>query len=67
MTNTDTANYSYTYFATNADARAFTGYDNLGGYTVLTPIPEPGAWSLLGLGGLGILFFRRRKKTAQTA
>ncbi len=67
VTNTDTANYSYTYFATNAAAQAFTGYDDLGGYTVLTPVPEPGAWRLIGLGCLAILFFLRRKKTARTA
>lgn len=67
VTNTDTVNYTYTYFATNEAAQALTGYDDLGGYTVLTPVPEPDAWRLIGLGCLAILFFRQRKKTARTA
>jgi len=58
----DTADYSYAYFATNEAAEAFSGYGGLGGYTILTTVPEPETWTLIGFGGIAVLFIYRRKK-----
>lgn len=53
--------FDFGYFATDAEALDFTGYNGLGGYTILTTVPEPGTWALLGL-GLTTLLLRRRRK-----
>ncbi len=39
--------FSYSFFETDQTAFDFSGYENLGGYTILAAIPEPGAWALL--------------------
>ncbi len=62
VTSMDTADYSYAYFATNEAAEAFSGYGGLGGYTILTTVPEPETWTLIGFGGIAALFIYRRKK-----
>lgn len=55
----------FDYFAAEADALAFSGYDGLGGYTIITAgsvVPEPGTVALLaGLGALGFVLVRRRR------
>ena len=37
------------------------------GYTTIQAVPEPGTWELIGSGAIVLLFFCRRKKSAQTA
>lgn len=50
-----------TYYATNAEGEAATGYSGLGGYTVLTTVPEPGTATLILL-GLGSTLLRRKRR-----
>jgi T5SS/PEP-CTERM-associated repeat protein len=50
------------YFETDEAAYAFSGYDDLGGYTILTSAPEPTTWALLaGCLVLGLTILRRRR------
>lgn len=58
--------FSFGYFATNAEALAFSGYEDLGGYTILTStaIPEPRYYAiLLSISGCMLFFARRRRMT----
>lgn len=47
VASTNVSDFSFSFYSTNAAAKAVTGYDNLGGYTVLTagisltPTPSP--------------------------
>jgi len=50
------------YYTTNADALAAIGYDGLGGYTIITSVPEPGALGLAAVGLAGVVLLRRRQK-----
>lgn len=52
--------FDFGYFATDAEALDFTGYNGLGGYTILTTVPEPGTWALLVLGA-AVLFLKLRR------
>ncbi len=56
---TNLADFDVAYFTTNAAANTFSGYDGLGGYTIVTAIPEPGTWTLLALAA-GVIVWRRR-------
>ncbi|MFH1500062.1 MAG: PEP-CTERM sorting domain-containing protein [Verrucomicrobiota bacterium] len=62
----DTDDLSFDYFVNDADALAFSGYEDLGGYTIITagsPIPEPAAFAALaGLAALGLAASRRRRR-----
>lgn len=52
---------TYTFFATDEEGFAATGYEGLGGYTVMTSVPEPGTWALLGGTALvASVVYRRR-------
>lgn len=54
--------WTSTYYATDAEALAATGYEGLGGYTIITGgVPEPTTMALLAIGGIGVLVRRRRK------
>lgn len=63
VTVTNTAAFDFVYFETNEAAEAFSGYANLGGYTILTgqAVPEPGTFVLVGLGLGAFLLLRRRR------
>jgi autotransporter-associated beta strand protein/T5SS/PEP-CTERM-associated repeat protein len=52
------------YYATDAEAFAATGYEHLGGYTVLTTVPEPTAPALILL-GLGAFLSRRGQRSVR--
>ncbi len=56
---TDLANFNVAYYATNIAANTFSGYEGLGGYTIVTTIPEPATWALLALAA-GVIVWRRR-------
>jgi len=58
---TDLEIFTITYYATNAEGLAGTGYDGLGGFTALTAIPEPSAIALVGVGVAGALLGLRRR------
>jgi T5SS/PEP-CTERM-associated repeat protein len=64
--NTAPGGFSLAYYQTDAAAKSFTGYDGLGGYTILTAtaVPEPStyAMALAGLACGGWSMFRRRKR-----
>ena len=67
VTVTDSGQFTFSYFSGDqeAEAQAFSGYEGLGGYTIITTIPEPGTWGLIGAAALGALpllsrRFRRR-------
>jgi PEP-CTERM putative exosortase interaction domain/autotransporter-associated beta strand repeat len=60
VTATGSPLFSAVYYATEAEAFAATGYGNLGGYTILTSVPEPGTSALVLL-SLGTLAFARRR------
>jgi T5SS/PEP-CTERM-associated repeat protein len=65
-TDATAADIQFAYFATGADTSSFTDgyYDNLGGYTVVTAVPEPSTAILLfGACVVGIWMLRRRKAT----
>ncbi len=49
-----------THYTSNGDAKTATGYDDLGGYTVVQAVPEPGSL-LFVLAGAGALFALRRR------
>lgn len=56
--------FTYAYFSSNAAAQSFSGYNGLGGYTILsspTVVPEPSTYALLALGAGAIAWLRRRK------
>jgi len=53
------ADVRWKYYATDEEGLLETGIDGLGGYTVLTAVPEPGTWALLGAGLLGLALRRR--------
>lgn len=53
--------FGYGYYETEEGAFALTGYDGLGGYTILGPIPEPRHFATLaGLLVLLFVIYRRR-------
>ncbi|MFH1496891.1 MAG: hypothetical protein ABII82_03600, partial [Verrucomicrobiota bacterium] len=55
--------FDFGYFVNNEDAFAFTGYEGLGGYTILTAaaVPEPSAFATLaGCGALVVALSLRR-------
>lgn len=57
--------FGYAYFATNEEAFAYTGYADLGGYTILgsSPIPEPRHFATLaGLLALLLVICQRRAR-----
>jgi len=60
VTSSNLNNYEFAFFASNAAAEAFSGYQNLGGYTIATAstVPEPSTGVFLLLGA-GALLFRR--------
>lgn len=53
--------FTITYYATNEEGLAETGYNGLGGFTVLTAVPEPTVIALVGIGVAGVLLARRRR------
>ncbi|AHF91924.1 glycosyltransferase family 1 [Opitutaceae bacterium TAV5] len=57
--------FSFGHFADEAGAAAFSGYEGLAGYTLLTSlaaVPEPATWAaLLGCGALAWAALRRRR------
>jgi len=63
----DLNDFSFDYFATESDALAFSGYNGLAGYTIITnfagsPIPEPSTYAVLaGCAVLGLAILRRRR------
>lgn len=66
---TDSSMFQVEYFADPAaDSSELTGglYTELGGYTVLTAVPEPSSLALTGLGGL-LLWLRRRRQAFRRA
>lgn len=69
-TTATTDDLSYQYFSgDNTAAAAFSGYSDLGGYTIITSasaVPEPSAFALiLGIGALGCAT-RRRQRSPRT-
>lgn len=62
MTSTDTAHFSYAYYATESAAQTFSGYSGLAGYTILTAVPEPGTAALALLGAATALLARRHRQ-----
>lgn len=59
VTSTDVNDFDFGYFASDAAAETFSGYQNLGNHTILTAqaVPEPSAALLVAL---GVLPFLRR-------
>lgn len=56
---TDTADFLFGYFESEEAARAFSGYEGLGGYTILTTVPEPTVLGLLGVCAVALAITRR--------
>lgn len=66
-TDATSSDIQFAYFATGADTSSFTAgyYDNLGGYTVVTAVPEPSTAVLLfGALVVGLWMLRRRSARA---
>jgi len=61
-----TNDFLHGYFADEADAFAFSGYEGLAGYTIITSlstIPEPSTYAALaGAAVLGLVAFRRYRR-----
>lgn len=62
---TDLSDFDVAYYDTNAAANTFSGYDGLGGYTIVTAIPEPATWAMLALAA-GVIAWRRRLARERT-
>lgn len=58
---TDTGGFEALYFLNEGDAYNYTGYHNLGGYTILAAVPEPTTWALTGSAALAAFLLRRRR------
>lgn len=61
----------YAFYATDQAALTATGYNGLGGYTILNSVPEPSiavlsGLGLFGLGAAGLRELRRRRQLAVT-
>lgn len=60
-TDATSSDIQFAYFTTGTDTSSFTDgyYDNLGGYTVVTAVPEPSTWALLALAIGAVVLLRR--------
>lgn len=55
------ADLAFSYYATDQSGLSATGYGHLGGYTVVTAVPEPSTYALIAV-GVSVVFWLARRR-----